>query len=47
MGLASARPLQAALKSAPVRFVTRITDLYQLIKMISLAAFLHLAIYWV
>ncbi|CQH59141.1 hypothetical protein DYG74_13890 [Yersinia enterocolitica] len=45
MGLASARPLQAAFKSVPDRFVTRITDLCQLIGISLLAAFLHLEIY--
>ncbi|PHZ35726.1 hypothetical protein CS536_11530 [Yersinia kristensenii] len=36
MGLAAARPLQAAFKAAPSRFVTRITDLIQLIGIMSL-----------
>ncbi|WP_238558487.1 hypothetical protein, partial [Yersinia pseudotuberculosis] len=42
MGLASARPLQAAFKSAPSRFVTRITYNSKLIGIFSLAAFLQL-----
>ncbi|EKN6161319.1 hypothetical protein DVO93_19755 [Yersinia enterocolitica] len=36
MGLASARPLPAAFKSAPGRFVTRITYLCKLIGIMSL-----------
>ncbi|EEP94510.1 hypothetical protein yaldo0001_390 [Yersinia aldovae ATCC 35236] len=45
MGLASARPLQAAFKSVSDRFVTRINDLCQLIGISLLAAFLHLETY--
>ncbi|UXD26015.1 hypothetical protein FORC066_1179 [Yersinia enterocolitica] len=46
MGLASLRPLQAAFKSAPGRFVTRITDQSQLIGMSSLAALLQQQWLW-
>ncbi|AYD44683.1 hypothetical protein DXZ79_13865 [Yersinia rochesterensis] len=42
MGLTSTRPLQAAFKSAPCRFVTRITYLNKLIGIYSIAAFLQL-----
>ncbi|CBY28889.1 hypothetical protein Y11_36411 [Yersinia enterocolitica subsp. palearctica Y11] len=40
MGLASVRPLPTAFKSAPGKFVTRITYLCKLIGIISFAAFL-------
>ncbi|PNM08901.1 hypothetical protein A6J63_020610 [Yersinia enterocolitica] len=46
VGLASTRPLQAAFKSVPDRFVIRITYLCKLIGIFSLAAFLCLEIYW-
>ncbi|AYD45857.1 hypothetical protein DXZ79_00185 [Yersinia rochesterensis] len=47
MALASARPLHAAFKPAPGRFVTRITYLCKLIRTLSLAAFLQLELFWV
>ncbi|PNM13041.1 hypothetical protein A6J64_013880 [Yersinia enterocolitica] len=47
MGLASVRPLQATSKSAPGRFVTRITYLCKLIGILLFAAFLHHEIHWV
>ncbi|OJT36950.1 hypothetical protein BSR04_21750 [Serratia plymuthica] len=40
-------PLQAAFKSAPGRFVSRITYLSKLIGMHSLAALLQLQLLWV
>ncbi|AYD43774.1 hypothetical protein DXZ79_08710 [Yersinia rochesterensis] len=45
MGLASVRPPQAAFKSAPGRFVTRITYYSKLIGILSLAAFLQLKLF--
>ncbi|CNF15269.1 Uncharacterised protein [Yersinia enterocolitica] len=45
MGLTSARPLQAAFKSAPCRFVTRITYFSKLIGPRSLAAFLQFELF--
>ncbi|PNK73497.1 hypothetical protein CEQ35_004870 [Yersinia enterocolitica] len=47
MGLASTRPLQAAFKSVPDRFVTRITYYSKLIGILSLAAFMQLELFWV
>ncbi len=45
MDLASARPLQTALKSVPDRFVTRIIDWRQLIGTLSFAAFPQLELF--
>ncbi|MFW5402323.1 hypothetical protein V2A85_21870, partial [Yersinia sp. 1252 StPb PI] len=45
IGLVSTRPLQAAFKSAPGRFVTRIIDWRQLIGIYSIAAFLQLELF--
>ncbi|PSH19286.1 hypothetical protein B7R74_13370 [Yersinia pseudotuberculosis] len=47
MGLASARPLQAAFKSAPSRFVTPVTELSKLMGIYSVAAYLHFDVTWV
>ncbi len=47
MSLAPLGPLQAAFKSAPSRFVTRITYLSKLIGIPSLAVFLKLELFWV